>query len=72
MPLLSIKSIPIVLFGKDFWQRAVKFEVLVEEGTISPEDVHLFNYVETAEEAWDIILKANKWENADRNTSNDT
>jgi predicted Rossmann-fold nucleotide-binding protein len=32
--------------------------VLVEEGMISPEDVHLFQYVETAEEAWAAIAEA--------------
>jgi len=33
-------------------------ESTLEEGTISPEDVDLFRYVETAEEAWGIISKA--------------
>jgi len=55
----KIKPIPIVLFGKEFWERLINFDVLVEEGTISPEDLSLFQYVETAEEAWEIIRKAN-------------
>ena len=55
----KIKPIPIVLFGKDFWERLLSFDVLVEEGTILPEDLSLFQYVETAEEAWEIIRKAN-------------
>jgi uncharacterized protein (TIGR00730 family) len=55
----KIKPIPIVLFGKDFWERFVRFDVLVEEGTISPEDLSLFQYVETAEEAWEIIRETN-------------
>lgn len=45
----------VVIFGKAFWERIIHFEALVEEGTISPEDIHLFRYVETAEEAWEII-----------------
>lgn len=31
---------------------------MAEEGVISPEDIGLFQYVETAEEAWGIISKA--------------
>lgn len=49
---------PVLLFGKDFWTRLINFDVLVEEGMISPEDVHLFQYVETAEEAWAVIADA--------------
>ena len=46
---------PILLFGRDFWTRLVDFDLLVETGMISPGDVSLFHYVETAEEAWEIL-----------------
>ena len=46
---------PILLFGRDFWTRLIDFDWLVETGMISPEDVHLFHFVETAEEAWDLL-----------------
>ena len=51
----KIKPIPIVLFGKEFWERVVNFEALVEEGVVSARDLGLFKFVETAEEAWQII-----------------
>ena len=51
----KIKPIPIVLFGKDFWERVVNFEALVEEGVVSARDLGLFRFVETAEEAWQIV-----------------
>jgi uncharacterized protein (TIGR00730 family) len=51
----KITPFPVLIFGKSFWERLINFNVLVEEGTISPEDVDLFEYVETAEEAWAII-----------------
>ncbi|MBD3746838.1 MULTISPECIES: LOG family protein [Sphingopyxis] len=51
----KIKPIPIVLFGKQFWNRVVDFEALVEEGVISARDLKLFTFVEHAEEAWDVI-----------------
>jgi len=54
----KIEPIPILLFGKDFWQRIIDFNALVEEGTISPEDLDLFRYVETAEEAWEFLKSA--------------
>jgi uncharacterized protein (TIGR00730 family) len=46
---------PILLFGRDFWTRLINFELLVETGMISPGDVHLFQFVETAEEAWALL-----------------
>ena len=46
---------PVLLFGRDFWTKLVNFEHLVETGMISPEDVNLFRYVETADEAWDTL-----------------
>jgi hypothetical protein len=52
----KIKPIPVLIFGRKFWRRIIKFDALVEEGTISPQDIKLFRYVETAEEAADIIL----------------
>ncbi|MED5617841.1 TIGR00730 family Rossman fold protein [Ideonella sp. BN130291] len=46
---------PILLFGREFWSRLVNFELLIETGMISPGDVNLFRYVETAEEAWELL-----------------
>jgi uncharacterized protein (TIGR00730 family) len=49
------KQVPIVLFGTDYWKRLVNFEVLIDEGVISPVDLDLFQYADKPEEAWDII-----------------
>jgi len=46
---------PILLFGREFWTRLVDFSLLVETGMINPEDLELFHFVESAEEAWTII-----------------
>jgi predicted Rossmann-fold nucleotide-binding protein len=51
----KVEPIPILLFGQKFWERVINFNVLVAEGTISPKDLDLFQYVETAEQAWEII-----------------
>jgi hypothetical protein len=55
----KIKPIPVLLFGRAFWERVINFSALVEEATISAADLALFDYVETAEEAWELIAKAN-------------
>jgi hypothetical protein len=47
------KPVPIFLFGSDFWKRLINFDVLVEEGTISAEDLKLFHYVDDPQQAWD-------------------
>jgi uncharacterized protein (TIGR00730 family) len=54
----KVKPIPVLLFGQAFWERIINFEALVEEGTISDKDLDLFVYVETAEEAWELISEA--------------
>ena len=51
----KIKPLPVILFGKEFWHRAIDFEFLINEGVIGPEDKELFYLVEKAEEAWKII-----------------
>lgn len=43
---------PVLLFGKDFWTKLINFDHLVDTGMISPGDVDLFRFVETADEAW--------------------
>jgi len=48
----KVKPLPIVFFGREFWERVVDFDALVEEGVVSPDDLGLFHYVETADEAW--------------------
>ena len=50
-----MQPIPVVLFGKDYWSRLVNWDLFVEEGTISPDDLDLISYAETAEECWGII-----------------
>lgn len=48
----KVKPLPILFFGREFWERVIDFKALVEEGVIAPDDLKLFNFVDTAEEAW--------------------
>ncbi|MDF0645684.1 MAG: TIGR00730 family Rossman fold protein [Nitrospira sp.] len=49
----------IVLIGRDFWDRLIDWSWLVDNGLIASEDLHLFQYAETAQEAWDLIARDN-------------
>ncbi len=53
----KVDPIPVLLFGREFWTKVINFEALVEAGTIAAHDLKLFQYVETAEEAWSILAK---------------
>jgi predicted Rossmann-fold nucleotide-binding protein len=49
------KKLPVVLYGSDFWDKVVNFDVLVEFGTISPEDVALFHRSDSVDDAFDFV-----------------
>jgi hypothetical protein len=51
----KMKQIPVILFGREYWEQAVNFAFLEAEGMISPGDRDLFSFAETAEEAWETI-----------------
>ncbi|MEE9434269.1 MAG: TIGR00730 family Rossman fold protein [Sphingorhabdus sp.] len=53
----KMEPIPILLFGKGFWNRVINFEELMLEGTISPRDLELFQMVDDADEAWAVIRR---------------
>ena len=48
----KMKPIPILLFGKEFWNKVINFDALAEEGVVNADDLKLFSWVETAEDAW--------------------
>jgi len=51
----KIKPVPVLLLGSEFWKRVIDFDAMVEEGTIAEQDLQLFQFVETADEAWQVI-----------------
>jgi len=52
MQTRKIDRIPLLLFGHEFWNRAINLRALADEGMIAEADLELFQFVETAEEAW--------------------
>ena len=47
--------VPVILYDKAFWQKLINFDMLVEEGLISAEDLDLIQYADTPEHAWQLI-----------------
>ncbi len=54
------QDIPVVLIGRGYWERAVDFAFLVEEGVIAQEDLEIFYFCDNADEAWEYILNWHK------------
>ncbi len=53
----KVKNVSVVLIGKDYWEDLINWKKFVEYGLISPGDLSLFHYAETAVEAWKIIMR---------------
>jgi uncharacterized protein (TIGR00730 family) len=51
----KVRPLPILLFGREYWNRVVNFEAMVEEGVIAPHDLDLIHWSEDAREAWDFV-----------------
>ena len=51
----KMKRIPVILAGRAFWRRAVDFDLLLDEGYVSPSDLDLFTCVDEAEEIIDAL-----------------
>ena len=53
----KVRPLPILLFGRDYWNRVVDFDAMVEEGVIAPHDLDLLHWSEDAAEAWDFVTR---------------
>ena len=49
--------VPILLYGTAFWQRLFNLHALVDDGTVSGEDLGLFQYVDSPQQAWEKICE---------------
>ena len=49
------KKLPILLYGKEFWDDVMNLDALVKYGTISPEDLELFHFTDSVDEAYDYL-----------------
>ncbi|ADN09404.1 TIGR00730 family Rossman fold protein [Sulfurimonas autotrophica] len=54
------QKIPVVLIGKSYWDKAIDFEFLKDEGVIAPQDLNITIFADNADEAWKHILAWHK------------
>ncbi len=52
-----MQEIPIILYGRAFWEQAINFQFLADEGVIADEHLDLISYAETPEAAWETIVR---------------
>ena len=52
-----MQDIPIIMFGREYWEKVINFQALADEGTIDDEDLDLFRFADTAKDAWQMILR---------------
>ena len=60
----KIDPLPIIFVGRSYWESIVDFKNLAKEGVIDPEDLDIFRFAESAEEAWALIIAWYKAGNA--------
>jgi uncharacterized protein (TIGR00730 family) len=60
-----MERVPFLLFGREFWEKVINWPALADAGTISEEDLDLFRFVDTAQQAIDLI---ENWETAPART----
>ena len=64
LTLLQTKKIhrplPIVLFGREYWNEVIRFDKMVEWSVISPEDLDLFLLTDSVDEAFEYVTKGLK------------
>lgn len=53
----KVQDVVIVLVGQAFWERLINWQMLIEDGLIEQDDLRLFHYAETAQEAWELIVR---------------
>jgi uncharacterized protein (TIGR00730 family) len=50
-----MQEIPIILFGRDYWDQVINFRFLADEGTVDDKHLKLISYTDSPREAWDLI-----------------
>ena len=49
------KKILVVIYGSEYWHRIMNFQAFVDAGTVSPDDLNLFKFVDTPEDAFTFL-----------------
>jgi uncharacterized protein (TIGR00730 family) len=61
------KHLPVVLFGRQYWQEVINFDTLIRHGTISAEDVMLLHRTDSVDDAYEfVVAELNKYAETER------
>ena len=52
-----MQKIPIILYGREYWERVIDFQFLADEGVIADEHLQLFRFADSPQAAWEIIAE---------------
>jgi len=55
-----MQEIPVVLYGREYWDRIINFQALADEGAIQDDHLKLVSYADTPQEAYDIVCRFNE------------
>jgi uncharacterized protein (TIGR00730 family) len=55
-----MQAIPVILFGREYWERVIDFQFLADAGMITDGDLELFDFAETAAEACAIVQRGGR------------
>jgi hypothetical protein len=50
-----MQEIPIILYGREYWEQVIDFQFLADEGVIADAHLDLITYAESPEQAWNAI-----------------
>lgn len=48
---------PVIVYGAKFWKKVLNWEYLAETGMINKEDLNLFHFCDSVDEAYKIITE---------------
>jgi len=51
------KKIPVVLFDREFWGKVVNWDMMVEKGVISAQDLKLFHFSNSVDDAYEFLIE---------------
>ncbi len=51
------KTLPIVIYGTEYWKEVINFDTMLRNQMISPDDLNLFQFADTPEFAFDFLKK---------------
>ncbi len=56
-----MQEIPVIMYGREYWHKAIDFQFLADEGAIDDEHLPMISYADSPQEAWDHIARFHQY-----------